>query len=136
MLVMSIANSSSRDMDGGGYGQNIAAGVKGDNVSAVITDLFYNGEERAYADADNYGKGSKNADGTTAQDGFNDDDFHVWGHMTQMVWKETTAVGCATVDCSSQGLAKTGGNVSPYFTVCNYYPQGNPLPPLSLNGHC
>jgi hypothetical protein len=82
-------------MDGGGYGQNIAAGVKADNVSAVITELFYNSN------------------------------FHVWGHMTQIVWTNTTSVGCATVDCSATGLANTGGNVSPYFTVCNYYPPGN-----------
>lgn len=105
-------------MDGGGYGQNIAAGVKADNVSAVITELFYNGEEQAYADADNYGKAGKEGDG------FDNTSFEVWGHMTQIVWKATTAVGCATVDCSASGLAKTGGNVAPYFTVCNYYPQG------------
>jgi hypothetical protein len=111
-------------MDNGGYGQNIAAGVKGDNISAVITELFYNGEERAYADAGNYGKG-----GEDENDGFNDSNFHVWGHMTQIVWKDTTSVGCATVDCSSQGLANTGGNVAPFFTVCNYYPQGKLPPP-------
>ena len=45
--------------------------------------------------------------------------------MTQIVWTNTTSVGCATVDCSASGLANTGGNVSPYFTVCNYYPPGN-----------
>ncbi|GAB7336025.1 hypothetical protein MBLNU13_g08845t1 [Cladosporium sp. NU13] len=103
-------------MDGGGYGQNIAAGVKADNVSAVITELFYNGEERAYADAGNYGKSGS---------AFDNSNFHVWGHMTQIVWTNTTSVGCATVDCSATGLANTGGNVSPYFTVCNYYPPGN-----------
>lgn len=103
-------------MDGGGYGQNIAAGVKADNVSAVITELFYNGEERAYADAGNYGKSGS---------AFDNSNFHVWGHMTQIVWTNTTSVGCATVDCSASGLANTGGNVSPYFTVCNYYPPGN-----------
>ena len=55
-------------MDGGGYGQNIAAGVKADNVSAVITELFYNGEERAYADAGNYA--SLPANSTTATSTF------------------------------------------------------------------
>lgn len=103
-------------MDGGGYGQNIAAGVKADNVSAVITELFYNGEEQAYADAGNYGKPANE---------FDNSNFHVWGHMTQIVWTNTTSVGCATVDCSAGGLANTGGNVAPYFTVCNYYPPGN-----------
>ena len=36
------------DKDQGAYGQNIAAGVKADNVSAVITELFYNGEVSFY----------------------------------------------------------------------------------------
>lgn len=118
---MIVANNFDRYVDGAGYGQNIAAGVKGDNVSAVITELFYNGEERAYADAGNYGKGTANED---SEDGFNSANFEVWGHMTQMVWSNTTTVGCVTKDCSAQGLGKTGGSVAPYFTVCNYYPQG------------
>lgn len=98
-------------MDGGGYGQNIAAGVKADNVSAVITELFYNGEVGLYEGQ--YGKESPDMS-----------NFHEWGHFTQIVWKGTTEVGCATVDCSSSGLANTGGNVPPYFTVCNYKSPG------------
>lgn len=113
-------------MDGGGYGQNIAAGVESSNISAVITELFYNAEERAYYDAGNYGKGTQNEDANgNSVDGFDNDDFHVWGHFSQIVWSNTTTVGCATVDCSAKGLASTGGNVAPYFTVCNYYPAGN-----------
>lgn len=100
------------EMDGGGYGQNIAAGVKADNVSAVITELFYNGEVGLYEGQ--YGKESPDMS-----------NFHEWGHFTQIVWKGTTEVGCATVDCSSSGLANTGGNVPPYFTVCNYKSPGN-----------
>lgn len=101
-----------RDVDGGKYGQNIAAGVKADNVSAVITELFYNGEVSFYDEL--YG-----------QDDPDMTNFHEWGHFSQMVWKDTTEVGCATVDCSSKGLANTGGNVGAYFTVCNYKSQGN-----------
>lgn len=109
-----------RDMDSdqGSYGQNIAAGVKADNVSAVITELFYNGEVSFY-------------DGLYASDPTDPNasdppmtNFHEWGHFSQMVWVDTTEVGCATVDCSSQNLANTGGNVPPYFTVCNYKKQG------------
>lgn len=100
------------EMDGGGYGQNIAAGVKADNVSAVITELFYNGEVGLFEGQ--YGKDSPDMSA-----------FHEWGHFSQIVWKATTEVGCATVDCSSQGLSNTGGNVPAYFTVCNYKSAGN-----------
>jgi hypothetical protein len=37
-------------------------------------------------------------------------------HLTQMIWKETTHVGCAETYC---------GNLNGYFYVCNYYPKGN-----------
>jgi len=50
--------------------------------------------------------------------------FESWGHFSQIVWKSTTQVGCATQYCPN-GLANTGGDVSPYFTVCNYSPPGN-----------
>jgi hypothetical protein len=111
-------------VDNGGYGQNIAAGVEANNVSAVITELFYNGEvgyyDNLYVDL---------PEGTTqdmpeAQVTIDDSNFHEWGHFSQMVWVNTKEVGCATVDCSSKGLANTGGNVAPYFTVCNYKKQG------------
>lgn len=50
--------------------------------------------------------------------------FEQWGHFSQIVWKDTKTVGCATVHCPN-GLANTGSTVSPYFTVCNYGPPGN-----------
>ena len=99
------------DADGGGYGQNIAAGVPPDNISAIITDLFYNGEVNYYAGY--YGMSQPPMT-----------NFEHWGHFSQIVWKATTHVGCATQDCSGKGLANTGGDVSPYFTVCNYKSAG------------
>lgn len=96
---------------GGGYGQNIAAGVSGDNVTAVITNLFYNGEVNWYSGL--YGQAQPSMA-----------NFEHWGHFSQIVWKATTHVGCHTQDCSGQGLANTGGDVSPYFTVCNYKSAG------------
>ena len=101
----------SSKMDGGGYGQNIAAGVEAANVSAIITNLFYNGEIGAYGNM--YGG---EPDMTN---------FEVWGHFSQIVWKETKKIGCATVDCSAGGLGNVGSTVSPFFTVCNYSPPGN-----------
>ena len=50
-------------------------------------------------------------------------DFERWGHFSQIVWKDTTSVGCATQYCS-QGLQNVASNVDPYFTVCNYSPAG------------
>lgn len=94
------------------YGQNIAAGVKADNVSAVITELFYNGEVGLYEGL--YGQADPDMT-----------NFEQWGHFSQIVWKASTKVGCATVDCTDKGLANTGGNVPPFFTVCNYQSQGN-----------
>jgi hypothetical protein len=53
-------------------------------------------------------------------------DFEDWGHFSQIIWKSTTSVGCATVDCSASGLENTDGSyVAPWFTVCNYSPPGN-----------
>jgi hypothetical protein len=52
------------------------------------------------------------------------DAFDKWGHFSQIIWADTTDVGCATVDCTSQGLGNVGSNVPPFFTVCNYYPAG------------
>merc|ERR1711967_195275 len=95
----------------GVYGQNIAAGLTADEVTDVITNLWYNAEVNAYSPY--YGQ-------TNPGGNFND-----YGHFTQIVWQGTTVVGCATQDCSANGLANVGPNVPPYFTVCNYYEAGN-----------
>ncbi len=41
------------------------------------------------------------------------------GHFTLMIWKSTTQVGCAQVQCSGTS----------YTVVCSYYPAGNVLAP-------
>jgi pathogenesis-related protein 1 len=38
------------------------------------------------------------------------------GHFTQVVWKDTTAIGCGSTYCSNLGGT---------FYVCDYYPPGN-----------
>ena len=70
--------------------------------------------------------------------------FHNWGHYSQIVWSDTTSVGCYTYDCSPAGKPVTqdcGAGGNPYlantqcgpggtaavFTVCNYYPSGKIL---------
>jgi len=96
---------------GGGYGQNIAAGVKADNISSVITELLYNAEEPYF-------------DGLYGEANPSFDNFVHWGHFSQIVWKASTKVGCAVQYCPN-GLANTGSDVPPYFTVCNYEEAGN-----------
>lgn len=37
------------------------------------------------------------------------------GHFTQLVWKDTTTVGCDSRLCGTQG----------WYLVCEYWPRGN-----------
>ncbi|KAK5120070.1 hypothetical protein LTR85_006551 [Meristemomyces frigidus] len=112
VIAASCVYAHNVDADGGGYGQNIAAGVEANNISAIITDLFYNGEVGWY-------------DGLYGEEQPDMTNFEHWGHFSQIVWKATTKIGCATQDCTSQGLSNVGSDVAPYFTVCNYESPGN-----------
>ena len=94
-------------IDGGGYGQNIAAGAPATNISSVITDTFYNGEINWFDGL--YGEATPDMT-----------NFEHWGHFSQIVWKATSSVGCAVQDCTGQGLGNAGADVAPFFTVCNY----------------
>ncbi|EMC96586.1 hypothetical protein BAUCODRAFT_148171 [Baudoinia panamericana UAMH 10762] len=108
IIASSCNYSHNTDVNGGGYGQNIAAGVNAENISLIITELFYNGEV-------NWFDGLYNV----AQP--NMTNFEHWGHFSQIVWKSTTSIGCATQMCSN--LINFGTDSS--FTVCNYGPPGN-----------
>ena len=77
---------------GGPYGENLALGC-GDAASCVSAW----GDERDHYD---FGKGE--FDKTT-------------GHFTQLVWKSTTATGCAARLCGDSG----------WFLACEYWPRGN-----------
>ncbi|RMD43316.1 hypothetical protein DV735_g1875, partial [Chaetothyriales sp. CBS 134920] len=93
------------------YGQNIGAGFAAQNVAAMVGDAMYNDEIELYP-----GPYGNEPDMTT---------FESWGHYTQIVWSDTTDVGCWTTDCSATGLANVASGVGQQFTVCNYYPPGN-----------
>jgi hypothetical protein len=112
---MSYFLTNNSQAGGGGYGQNIGAGAPPDGVPALITNQMYNDEIGFFPLP--YGQASPDMS-----------NFESWGHFSQIVWQSTTSIGCATVNCPN-GLANTGGGVSPWFTVCNYSPPGMPIPP-------
>lgn len=77
---------------GGPYGENLALGC---NEVTGCVDLW--GDEREQYDYDDPGFGEAT------------------GHFTQMVWKNTTAVGCGGRLCGTRG----------WYLVCEYWPRGN-----------
>ncbi|KAL5342351.1 CAP domain-containing protein [Aspergillus crustosus] len=97
-------------INGGGYGQNIGYGTPSDDVAVMISNLMYNDEVGYFENL--YGEASPDMSL-----------FEKWGHFSQIVWKGTTEVGCATVTCNSLGNVDSATAVP--FTVCNYYPPGN-----------
>ncbi|KFZ17273.1 hypothetical protein V502_04646 [Pseudogymnoascus sp. VKM F-4520 (FW-2644)] len=106
---------------GGGYGQNLAqSGSTGDEKSrdpatipgGAISNQWYNGELPLF-DPSMYG-----------QDDPDMSNFSKWGHFSQVVWKDTNAVGCATVFCDSDSAMFTAP-FSGWYTVCNYGNPGN-----------
>ncbi|KAL4779116.1 CAP domain-containing protein [Aspergillus varians] len=97
-------------INGGGYGQNIGYGTSADEVAVMISNLMYNDEMGYFENL----YGQANPDMSL---------FEKWGHFSQIVWKGTTHVGCATVSCDSLGNVDAALAVP--FTVCNYSPPGN-----------
>jgi len=93
------ANWSSKcnfEHSGGPTGENLVAGYP--NASASV-DAW--GLEREHYNWD--------------KPGFSE----ATGHFTQLVWSNTTSVGCGRTSC--QGKNKTPG----WYVVCEYYPPGN-----------
>lgn len=105
------------DVNGGGYGQNIAAwgasdvssGEENKYGAVSVTDQWYNSEMENWS---YYGQANP-------PDGM---DIDLYGHFTQVVWKDTVSIGCATAYCPD-GEMYSGMNA--YFTVCNYFGPGN-----------
>ncbi|KAL9238526.1 hypothetical protein vseg_012932 [Gypsophila vaccaria] len=79
-----------------GYGENIAMS-EGDLTPAQAIDLWAG--EKPYYD---YGSNSC----TQGQ---------MCGHYTQVIWRGTKSIGCASAKCQNGGT----------FITCNYYPPGN-----------
>jgi len=99
--------------EGAGQGQNLFT-VSGDafNATAGITESWYKGELEPmlpyFGDKD-----------------VPDDVFHEVGHLTQVVWKGTTKVGCVSIDCGDKMIVGGAASSMNKYTVCNYAPAGN-----------
>ncbi|KAJ4266515.1 hypothetical protein NW762_004502 [Fusarium torreyae] len=104
------------DQGNGGYGQNLASwgatndidNLKNKAAAGGITNQWYNSEMGNWAF---YGQENPPSDMN----------IDLYGHFTQVVWKDSTKVGCATVKCP----AGTVLSFQSWYTVCNYNPQGN-----------
>ncbi|KAI0487538.1 CAP domain-containing protein [Xylaria cf. heliscus] len=103
----------------GGYGQNIALwgvssgaeklGAAG-AVKMAATNMWYDGEFNAFL-PQYYGQATPDMG-----------NFESWGHLSQLVWADSTTIGCAAQFCP-RGTAYD--NLDAWFTVCNYSPPGN-----------
>ncbi|KAJ5752834.1 hypothetical protein N7520_009751 [Penicillium odoratum] len=74
----------------GRYDQNLAGSSPNASMSQHISDYWYNGEMRNFDS--HYGQSNPG------------EDFGGYGHFTQLVWKDTRSVGCATIDCRGSSL--------------------------------
>ncbi|KKF96023.1 Fruiting body protein SC14 [Ceratocystis platani] len=98
---------------GGGYGQNIAMFGTTDNmpdagtaIAQAVTNMWYNSELELFP---SYGGEPDMSN------------FKAWGHFSQIVWKDTQKVGCASFKCAAGTMAE----MASWYTVCNYSPPGN-----------
>ncbi|RYN54833.1 hypothetical protein AA0118_g8944 [Alternaria tenuissima] len=98
---------------GAGQGQNLFV-VSGDafNATAGISESWYHGE----LDPMKPWFGKNNLPHEV---------FEQVGHLTQLVWKETTKVGCVSLDCGTAMIVNGQGSTMNKYTVCNYAPAGN-----------
>lgn len=93
------------------YGENLAAGYVGG--SSPVVDGWYGAEIDLVKTWDpiSYSQST--------------------GHLTQLLWRSSTQVGCARLNC-------TNPNDSPNWrqiTLCNYYPRGNIIGTNSTSGN-
>ena len=91
------------------WGSTNAKGVpESETVAQAASDGWYNGELKLFPAGD-FGKDTPDMS-----------NFSKWGHFSQLVWKGTKQVGCATHFCAAGTLS----SLDSWYTVCNYFPAG------------
>jgi hypothetical protein len=119
--------TSRRDRGGGGYGQNLAsqgstkwnAWNEQSSMEDSIMNQWYS-ELTAFTKGGYFGKPSP----PSSYEGIE------ILHFTQVVWRESTSVGCAVQACPLNSVFppdKDGNQYYAWYTVCNYYPAGKPV---------
>ncbi|KAI1339171.1 scp-like extracellular protein [Xylariaceae sp. FL0016] len=109
------------DMNQGdkGYGQNIAMWAVSSGAAALgeagaikmaTTDMWYNGEFSKFL-PQYYGEATPDMS-----------DFEGWGHISQLLWKSSTELGCHAQFCAKGTMYD---DMDAWFMVCNYGPPGN-----------
>ncbi|RDA95275.1 hypothetical protein CP533_3473 [Ophiocordyceps camponoti-saundersi (nom. inval.)] len=110
-------DNADKKANGEGFGQNLAWLWSSGGGDKNPTEVALGGVKGWYDEKDKYA-GLYGVDDPYSNPG-SSGGFHSFGHYTQMVWKDTGAVGCGTYQCS-------GGNIQ-WVTVCNYQKTGNVL---------
>ncbi|RYP41959.1 hypothetical protein DL767_000590 [Monosporascus sp. MG133] len=107
------------DQGNGNYGQNIAMWATSSGaeelgaagaIKMATTDMWYNGEFDKYLPS-YYGQETPDMS-----------NFEAWGHLTQLVWKSSTKLGCAVQFCPRGSMSS---DMDAWYMVCNYSPPGN-----------
>lgn len=88
---------------GANTGENLAAATGDDNVETLFNLWATEGDYYNY-----------NSPSTTG----GDNNEYELGHFTQIVWKDTSSVGCGVQVCQESGYDWT-------YLICRYYTEGN-----------
>ena len=111
----SVASVAQAWADGCSYAHNPGRGALGENIAATAPPGAYDAtrvvDDLWAAEADHYDYATN-----TCAPG------QVCGHYTQIVWRDTTALGCAMRTCAT---GSPFGSGSWDFWVCDYAPPGN-----------
>ncbi len=101
MAAQAVANKCVFQHSNNGYGENLYASTNTATPAAVVN--YWMMEAQSY----NYSTNTCSS---------------ICGHYTQVVWRNTTSVGCAEKTCTT---GSPFGSGSWYFVVCDYNPPGN-----------